>query len=599
MQHHAPRKVLRHCLLTACFLLWPKSILHADDFSAWPKSSDVALNTTASGADVAGMVVNFPVLVRLNSVNFPFSQADGRGRDIRFAKPDGTPLAHEIERWDSTRATAEIWVKADTVRGNTAGQILKMYWGNASATDASNAAGVFRSADNFTAAWHLGGPGVVPRPNAVTGGNAAAPNNYDGDESVNGLIGLSDSLDGGPDGDFLDVGDGYAEFTPGFTFSVWVYPTSVKRWSHILDLGNGSGKDNIIVNRVDNTATLGFYNWTDAGYNSSPAAGQWVLNQWQHIAVTVNGRNVRIYKNGSQVLGDTLPEGITGAYRTTNFLGKSNWTADEYFQGRMDEPELSKTARSPDWIKLAYQNQRAMQTLVTAVRSVTCPVRFVPPRDTALAEGSLLSLDAAIECASYINWSIVSGPGPGILDPESRSLMLRLPRVAGNTSIVYRLTAGFPDSTRIRDVRVTIREAIPDPVFTLPVLLPAWSGREAVPYRPVISNLAAILASRDSILHWNWTFTGLEVDTGWLADGVILERASTEGILQVRLCLDNGGTPACRNADIDVMGTATGMDAARARAIHVTDLPVRDALGRSPRNPGFPAPHGFPVFRRK
>jgi hypothetical protein len=598
MKHRAPRNVLRPYLLTACYLFCPKPIVHADDFSAWPNSSDVVLNTMPSGADVAGMVVNFPVLVRLNSVNFPFSQSVGRGRDIRFAKPDGTPLSHEIERWDSTRATAEIWVRADTVRGNTAGQILKMYWGNPAATNASNAAAVFRAADNFTAVWHLGGAGAAARPNAVTGGNPATPNNYDGDESVNGIIALSDSLDGTANGDFLDVGDGYTEYAAGFTYSAWVYPTAVKRYSHVLDLGNGQGNDNIIVTRVDTTASLAFHNYT--GTSASRAtAGQWTLNQWQHVAVTVSGRALVMYKNGAQILADSLPGAITGVNRTTNFLGKSNWAFDEYFQGRLDEPGLSKTVRSADWIKLAYQNQRAAQTLVTVVKNVVCPVRFVPPADTSLAEGSQLTLEAAIECASSINWSVISGPGPGILDPESRSLSLRLPRVAGDTAIVYRLTAAFPDSTRMRDVRVTIREAIPDPVFTLPVL-PAWSGSEAVPYRPVIGNLAAIKASRDSVIHWNWTFTGLEVDTGWLADGVMLESASAEGVLQVKLCLDNGGVSVCRNADIDVTGTVSVVRAAPgSRAIKVTAPPGRDALGRSPRNPGKPAPHGFPIFRRK
>ncbi len=606
MKYRAPRNVLRPLVLTAFIplcLLFCANPIAAADFSAWADATDLILNTSASGANVAGNVLDFPVLVRLTSANFPFSQADGKGKDLRIAKQDGTPLPYEIERWDSTRSVADIWVKVDTVRGNLSAQTLRMYWGNPAATAVSDGGAVFRAADNFVAAWHLGGAGTAARPNAVTGGNAAVPNNYDGDENTTGLIAGADSLDGAATGDFLDVGDGYTEFTAGFTYMVWVYPTAVKKWSHVLDLGNGTGNDNIIVNRVDTTTTLGFHNWTGTTSTAKEVPGQWALNQWQQIAITMTGKNVRMYRNGAQILADTMPGTITGVNRTTNFIGKSNWTLDEYFQGKVDEPELSKTARSADWIKLGYQNQRAAQTLVTVAKTVVCPAKIALPVDTTLPEGGLLSLEARVECASSYSWSLVSGPGPRIIDPEARFLVVRLPRVSGDTSIVYRLTAAFNDSTRVRDVRVTIREAIPDPIFTLPAM-PPWSGKEPLAFRPVISNLAAIKASRDSVLHWSWSFSGVQVDTGALADGVMLQSAPTEGALHIGLCLDNGGTPACRNADITVTGFATSTRGpkpalAAGSAAGKPAPPGNDALGREAGGPPGPVPHGIPVFRRK
>jgi len=52
----------------------------------WPYAKQLYLNTSASGANVPGTVENFPVLVRLNSGNFDFSQAQKNGNDIRFNK---------------------------------------------------------------------------------------------------------------------------------------------------------------------------------------------------------------------------------------------------------------------------------------------------------------------------------------------------------------------------------------------------------------------------------------------------------------------------------------------------------------------------------
>jgi hypothetical protein len=448
---------------------------------------------------------------------------------------------------------------------------------------------VYRASDNFVAAWHLGGAGTAARPNAVAGGNPAVPTAYDGDENVAGMIGAADSLDGAAAGDYLDVGDGYTEFTAGFTYSAWVYPTAIKKWSHVLDLGNGTGSDNIIVNRVDTTAALGFHNWTGNISNNKRVANQWVLNQWQHIAVTMTGRNVRMYKNGEQILADTLPAAITGVRRTANFLGKSNWTLDEYFQGKLDEPELSKTARSADWIKLSYQNQREAQTLATVVKPTQqCPAVISVPADTVIAEGETVSLNAGIECASGFSWSSVSGPAPRILDPETKSLVVRMPRVTADTAIVYRLTALFSDSTRTRDVRIRIREAIPDPVFALPAIA-AWTGKEPLAYKPIISNLAAIKASRDSVLHWVWTFSGPNIDTVRLADGMTLESAAAEGALQIGLCLDNGSLPACKTASLNVTGATAGLAPDSMRPMTPTLAKRgRDALGRTGATPSAP-----------
>lgn len=94
----------------------------------WSFAKKLFLNTTASGANVGGNVVNFPVLVRLTSGNFSFSQAKSGGEDLRFTKADGTPLPYEIERWDATNSAAEIWVNVDTVYGNDSTHFITMYW---------------------------------------------------------------------------------------------------------------------------------------------------------------------------------------------------------------------------------------------------------------------------------------------------------------------------------------------------------------------------------------------------------------------------------------------------------------------------------------
>ncbi len=88
-------------------------------YALWSRSAEIHLNTTSSGAAVSSNVTNFQALIRLNTENFQFNTARGDGADIRFAKPDGTHLYYQIEQWDSLSQQAQIWVKIDTVYGNS------------------------------------------------------------------------------------------------------------------------------------------------------------------------------------------------------------------------------------------------------------------------------------------------------------------------------------------------------------------------------------------------------------------------------------------------------------------------------------------------
>lgn len=578
MEYRFTRAVFRAALVFAFACIAHRPASAAEDLSAWANVTDLTLNTAPAGAGIASTVIGFPLLVRLTTSNFDFDQARPDGRDIRFAKPDGTPLPYEIERWDPNLRAAEVWVKVDTIRGGDAAQSIRMYWGNASAADSSRPAAVFGAANGYQSVWHLGGSGSAPRPNA-TGGNPASPVRYDGDEAAPGVIAGADSLDGNADGDYLDVGSGYGGLAGGMTFTVWAYPTAARQWSHLLDLGNGESADNIVLGRWDTTSGLAFHNYSGANHSAVNAPGQLVLNQWQMVGVTVKGKSVSLYKDGVPVLTDTLADAITGVVRSLCFLGRSNSARGQYYQGKLDEAEISAAARSKDWMKLLYQNQKPGQAIPVVRKTTACAMRFSVSPDTAAREGSLISLRAQADCASSFAWSLVSGPAVRILDPEQSELRITLPRVAGDTSMIFRFTAVYADSARIRDVHVTVREGIPDPVFRLPSDS-VWDGMAPLAYRPAIANLDALRASPDSALHWSWSFSGPGLDTASLPDGILLKRADS-GNLIIRLCLDNGGASVCHsgNLRVSVPGT-TGLLAPGPLPAAATRA-GRDALGRT------------------
>ena len=60
----------------------------------WSQRKTIAVNTTATGANLQSIVENAPVLIRLHSGNFPqFLNVKDGGLDFRFvAGDDQTPL---------------------------------------------------------------------------------------------------------------------------------------------------------------------------------------------------------------------------------------------------------------------------------------------------------------------------------------------------------------------------------------------------------------------------------------------------------------------------------------------------------------------------
>jgi hypothetical protein len=149
---------LKPVIAAAAVLFGSFSLYATEDYSNWLHSKNVYFNTTSSGANVSGNVLNFPVLLRLKGTDMDFSQVKAQGADIRFAKADGTHLKYQIERYvdgASNQDTADLWVKVDTIKGNDSTQHIIMYWGKSDAVDSSNATAVFDTANGFVGSWHL------------------------------------------------------------------------------------------------------------------------------------------------------------------------------------------------------------------------------------------------------------------------------------------------------------------------------------------------------------------------------------------------------------------------------------------------------------
>ncbi|HRP36993.1 MAG TPA: DUF2341 domain-containing protein, partial [Candidatus Dojkabacteria bacterium] len=102
------------------------------------KKKFIINNTTANLGVASEQLVDFPVLVTLNSDNFDYSKAKEDGGDLRFTDSDGiTSLNYQIETWN-VEGDSFVWVKIPQVDINSDTDSFYLYYGNNVATDASS-----------------------------------------------------------------------------------------------------------------------------------------------------------------------------------------------------------------------------------------------------------------------------------------------------------------------------------------------------------------------------------------------------------------------------------------------------------------------------
>ncbi|MBN1577430.1 MAG: DUF2341 domain-containing protein [Chitinispirillaceae bacterium] len=345
---------------------------------SWQHRLSVRLNTSAAGAGVAGNVNGFPVLIRLNSDNFDFSQAQTNGEDLIFIDRNGI-LPHEIERWDASAENAEIWVKVDTIFGNDSTQSISIYWGNPDASVPTPKTAVFDTAAGFQGVWHLGEGGNNVAFDATANGFNGTASHVSGTAPADGAIGNARVFDG--DSSYItmpNTASGKLNFGTDdyFSVSAWVYAeTFDKVYRTIAAKGFEQYFLQLSYFPDENQPVWQFSVFKESATwimsQNSASEKQWVL-----LTGVRQGKSQSLYCNGELIAksGTPLSHPDTTIMRNTandfsigRFMQEAMYPMEFgycYFKGRIDEVRTCSVARSADWIKLCFMNQRSDDKLV-------------------------------------------------------------------------------------------------------------------------------------------------------------------------------------------------------------------------------------------
>jgi len=362
-------------------------VASAEDLSRWRYLQELRLDTSATGADVAGDVRNFPVSVGLNTNNFDFNQAKADGADIRFSgEKDGQPLPHQIEGWVRTNQTALVWVKVPMVRGNSTNQTILMHWGNENANDVSDSKAVFDSREGWAGVWHLADlAGMEDGGYKDATANAAHGTgvNMVRSSRVEARMGHG-ALFRYPANQWIRIGGAKRtlfDITNQLTFSIWAkahdYANKGDEKTRTLP-----GYETMFA-KGDNSWRLqkfGIRSWhkppaelIEICVEQPPRADLCVVgktdmatNRWYHFVGVHDHPKVRLYVNGVLDKEETFAvpwrsdDHAVGIGNQSQFPDKGR-----QWDGVLDEARVMGVVKDEHWIKLDYESQREGQKFLT------------------------------------------------------------------------------------------------------------------------------------------------------------------------------------------------------------------------------------------
>lgn len=304
----------------------------------------------------------FPLLVStaqpvLRQVDMGGHMANPGAEDLVFTAGDGvTELKHELESFDPTTGRITAWVTIPALSA-TEDTLLYAYYGGPAVQGKPDTGRVWD--ESFLGVWHMGAGVNGQRRDSSRYRNHGEPQEFEGDESSEGLIGSADELDGT---DWMSFGhDPSLNLSGSMTMSCWMkvdkHPGKDK-WFNLLNkqdfyglyLG-GHGKGKARGGAAFRINSIAYDSWDEGSVNVEES-------EWVHLAVSFDGNRIRGFVNGELDYSVVAPGPVMTRPNidlTLSYLDGE----DGALVGMVDEVRLSGVQRSAAWIGTSYRNQSA------------------------------------------------------------------------------------------------------------------------------------------------------------------------------------------------------------------------------------------------
>ncbi len=182
---------------------------------------------------------------------------------------------------------------------------------------------------------------------------------------------VANGLDFNGSSQYVDCGTAVARPT-ALTVSAWIKPGSVGGSARsVVDRDDG-GSARLFQFRINTSSVIEFIPFVGGSPIILPGGTTISTGVFSRVDGTIDGTNTKVYLNGASDAtpagGGTLDTGVASATAIANRIA-----AGSFFQGTIDEVQISSAARSADWLAYSYQNDKNNSTTVTLGTQETPP----------------------------------------------------------------------------------------------------------------------------------------------------------------------------------------------------------------------------------
>jgi len=262
---------------------------------------------------------------------------------------------------------------------------------------------------------------------------------------------------------YADLPDGILAGYESFTIEAWVSNSLTETWSRIFDFGNNTTVNMFLTPRADNSGgpirfaiTVGGGGGAEQRANGTAALP---LNAPTQVAVTLAGNLAVLYVNGQPVGSNTTMTLSPADLGSTaeNYLGRSQYPADPFYDGTIDEFRIYNVALPPALLLTNYLDGPDGITL--APPTVVNDEITINPGASALIP--VLANDTG-PAADPSSLEIVNSPAHGTAEVKAGGRVLYVHDGSANPTdlFTYRVQGVLGSISEVATVSITVTNTL-------------------------------------------------------------------------------------------------------------------------------------------
>ena len=323
-------------------------LLPLDSGSSWWNNNwEYRKKITINHSKVDTDLINFPVLIILDSDINLANNAQNDGDDITFTDKSNNKLNHEIEYFNDSDGELVAWVNVTSL-SSTEDTIIYIYYGNPTCDNQQDINSVWDS--NFVMVHHLNESSGTHYDSTYYG-NDGLPQGTLNQDAI-GKVDGADEFDGNDD--YIEVSDNESlHLSNAITIEVWAKTNNFNVYRVIATKDKYSKSEWAFFYNTNNKLDFKFNGQSGNNINANTVITD---SEWHHLVGVYNGSHIYVFVDGVLDCTPLSYSDINTNCGTVNIGYTKYWNCCR-FNGILDELRIFNTAKNASWISTEYKNQ--------------------------------------------------------------------------------------------------------------------------------------------------------------------------------------------------------------------------------------------------